>query len=106
MVTFIRNAEIVGMDNVKSAYMDFVAGLGCIVDDCDSPACLHHPRGGFANGYRKSSDWLVIPLCPEHHQGGYSIHGSPELFKKIEGSEAELLARTIEKVFRKLKNEK
>jgi hypothetical protein len=76
-------------------YLNEVAELGCIVTDCSSPACLHHPR--FASGAgQRSPDWLVIPLCREHHQGEYSIHGSPALFYKIEGTEQELLARTIE----------
>lgn len=83
------------MSKVK-AYKDKVASLGCLI--CGGPADLHHPR--FASGMaQRSPDWLVIPLCQEHHQGGYSVHGSPSLFLKIEGTEQELLARTIEKLF-------
>lgn len=79
-------------------YMDRVASLGCIVDNCESDACLHHPR--FASGAgQRSPHWLVIPLCPEHHQGEYSIHNSPALFYKIEGTEQDLLAKTIEQMW-------
>ena len=81
-----------------SEYKDAVAQMGCVVDDCFEPANLHHPR--FSCGLsQRAPDWLVIPLCKEHHQGGYSIHGSPGLFEKIEGTEQELLAKTIKNLW-------
>ncbi len=75
-------------------YMDKVAQGGCILPDCEAPADLHHPRE-FAGMGQRSSHWLVIPLCYEHHQGAFSIHATPRQFKNIYGSEAELLAMTI-----------
>jgi len=76
-----------------------VAESGCIVDECLAPANLHHPR--FSSGLsQRSPDWLVIPLCKEHHQGGYSIHGTPGLFEKIEGTEQDLLAKTIKRLWK------
>lgn len=75
-------------------YMDAVADLGCMVLDCPNEPELHHPRFCAGMGQR-APDWFVIPLCAEHHRGGYSIHGSPELFTKVEGTEEFLLAKTI-----------
>lgn len=71
--------------------MGRVAALGCLV--CDSPANVHHIRTE-----RIKSDFLVIPLCREHHQGDFSIHGSKEQFTNIYGSELHMLAETIERM--------
>ena len=71
--------------------MSKVAELGCLV--CDSPANIHHIRTE-----RIKSDFLVIPLCREHHQGSFSIHGSKEQFTNIYGSELHMLAETIERL--------
>lgn len=50
-----------------------VASLGCIVTG--GPATLHHVHGGSCKEAgihkgmgQKTSDWLVIPLCPLLHQ--------------------------------------
>ena len=72
-------------------HMSKVAALGCLV--CDSPANIHHIRTE-----RIKSDFLVIPLCREHHQGDFSIHNSKERFTNIYGSELQLLAETIERL--------
>jgi len=83
------------------AYKSMVADLGCIVDLCGAPAMLHHPR--FAAGLsQRSSDWLVIPLCQEHHQtGGHgvAIHAGQTTFERLYGTEEDLLAKTIERVY-------
>jgi len=76
----------------EKAYMGRVAALGCIV--CDSPAQVHHIREGQGMAQR-ASNYLTIPLCPEHHSGGFSIHKSPRQFTDIYGSELDLLAETI-----------
>ena len=70
-------------------HMSKVAELGCLI--CQSPANIHHIRTE-----RIKSDFLVIPLCREHHQGDFSIHGSKEQFTNIYGSELHLLAQTVE----------
>ena len=81
--------------------MGRVAALGCIVAGCGAPASLHHPR--FAAGIgQRASDYLVIPLCPMHHQNGgigVALHAGQVTFERMYGTEAELLARTIEKLF-------
>jgi hypothetical protein len=86
------------------AYKSLVADLGCAVEYCGRPAALHHPR--FAAGMsQRSSDWLVIPLCPDHHQhGGHgvAIHAGQSTFESLYGSEEKLLAKTIELVYAKM----
>jgi hypothetical protein len=83
-----------------SEYKNRVADLGCIVEGCGAPALLHHPR--FCVGMaQRSSDWLVIPLCPSHHQhGGHgtAIHAGQATFELNHGSEAELLAKVIQRM--------
>jgi len=79
----------------EKKYMNRVAALGCIIPDCGSPAVLHHPR--FCCGMsQRASNFLTIPLCPEHHAGALSIHKSPRQFENLFGSEVDLLALTIE----------
>ena len=77
-----------------------VAALGCMACKLlgygDSPATLHHVREGQGMAQR-SSDWLVIPLCQEHHQGKHGIHGTGfESMTKL--TEMDLLAATIERL--------
>lgn len=79
------------MSAAGKRHMGRVAALGCLV--CDSPANVHHIRTE-----RIKSDFLVIPLCREHHQGDFSIHGSKEQFTNIYGSELHMLAETIERM--------
>lgn len=80
-------------------WKDRVAGLGCVV--CrnagfgPTPAAIHHIREG-QGGQQRASDFLVLPLCPEHHQGGDSIHGDRRGFQMRYGSELDLLAQTIQ----------
>jgi hypothetical protein len=57
-------------------YWSRVAELGCVC--CGRPAELAHAHGGslLDLGYyrakgRKPSDWLVLPICPEHHRDVY-----------------------------------
>jgi hypothetical protein len=72
-------------------HMQNVRELGCLV--CNMPASAHHIRAE-----RIKSDWLVIPLCPEHHQGDFSIHMSKREFENVYGSELHLLAETIRRL--------
>jgi hypothetical protein len=86
-------------------YKSMVADLGCIV--CGAPAMLHHPRFCAGMGQR-SSDWLVIPLCSDHHQnGGYgtAIHAGQQAFEQNHGTEEQLLAKTIERVYFRVRNQ-
>jgi len=78
-----------------------VASLGCIIPGCEAPAALHHPL--FAKrGNARCPDWLVVPLCPRHHQhGGYGhcIHNGTQAFEKNIGmTEQEMVAAVIRKI--------
>jgi hypothetical protein len=78
-----------------------VAELGCAV--CrrlglgETPAELHHVREGQGMSQR-ASDFLVIPMCPEHHRGASGLHGlGTRGFERRYGvDELGLLAETIE----------
>ena len=89
------------MTKREKAYLDRVAYLGCVV--CrnqgygDTPAQIHHIRAGQGMSQR-ASNYLVIPLCPQHHTDGgkgVAIHAGQQSFEAIYGSELELLAQTI-----------
>lgn len=76
-----------------------VASLGCILchhldPDCCTPATLHHVREGQGMSQR-ASDYLVVPLCPEHHQGKTGVHGG-QFYQLHKLDELDLLAMTIE----------
>lgn len=91
------------MSKADEAHLDRVASLGCVACLKDgtpgTPAHAHHIRTGQGGGQR-SSDWLTIPLCPEHHQHGKcSVHGGPKLFAMRYGSELDLLADVLRRVY-------
>lgn len=74
-----------------------VASLGCILcrylDLGETPANLHHVREGQGMSQR-AVDWLVIPVCKEHHQGKTGIHGG-QFYQVHKLDEMDLLAMTI-----------
>jgi hypothetical protein len=78
-----------------------VAGIGCIL--CRSlgygatPAEVHHVRDG-QGAAQRASDWLVVPLCPEHHRGASGLHGlgTRGFATRYRVNEMDLLAMTIE----------
>jgi hypothetical protein len=48
------------------------------------------------------SDWLVAPLCKEHHQGATGFHGlggEPGFRRRYKLGEAQLLAMTLRRLF-------
>ena len=79
-----------------------VAELGCILcihlEWGETPASLHHVREGQGMKQR-SSDWMVVPLCKEHHQGDTGIHGH-QFYHLWKLDEMDLLAMTIERATR------
>lgn len=84
-------------------HMSRVAALGCIL--CDhlglgaTPAQVHHVREGQGMSQR-ASNFLTVPLCPEHHQGKSGLHGlGTNAFERTYRlSELDLLAMTIERL--------
>jgi hypothetical protein len=55
---------------------DRVAELGCLV--CGEAATIHHVTG-YADrmGRISRDDWLVVPLCPPHHQAVFDSSSMP-----------------------------
>lgn len=76
-----------------------VAALGCMVCQAlglgQTPAQLHHIREGQGMGQR-ASDWLVVPLCPDHHTGPRGVHGDQTDLRIAKVTEMDLLAMTLE----------
>lgn len=81
------------------AYMDAVAGLGCLacrkLGLAGVPAQLHHPRAS-AGLSERGSDMEVYGLCPGHHTGQgqpldfLSVHGNSRAFHAYFGTDEEL----------------
>lgn len=78
-------------------YMARVAELPCLV--CimlglgNSPAEVHHVQS--VRG--ELTDFLTVPLCPEHHRGASGVHGmSRRAFEmRYQMSALDLVAMTI-----------
>lgn len=64
---------------VCKAHLAYVASQPCCVPLCGrpSPSNVHHLRvpGSGACAGRRSADNFAVPLCPEHHQGQFGVHG-------------------------------
>jgi len=81
----------------RRAHMGRVAELGCILCQHiglgNSPAEVHHLFDG-----SERSDWLIAPLCPEHHRGPTGFHGLGEraFNTRYKLTETTLLAMTLE----------
>lgn len=88
------------MSAAESRHKSRVAALGCIL--CHhlglghTPPQLHHIREECGAAQRQS-DFLVIPLCPEHHLGATGLHGlGRKAFERTyKLTELDLLAMTI-----------
>lgn len=93
------------MKKLERGHMDSVANLGCVL--CKhlghegTPAEIHHIREGQGMSQR-ASNFLVVPLCPEHHRGNSGVHGLGErgFYTRYKLSELDLLAMTIEQLAR------
>ena len=62
-------------------YHEKLKSLGCVICQTQTTLCLHHVLGGSVarvgidKGLAlKVSDWLVLPLCLNHHVGNEGIH--------------------------------
>lgn len=77
------------------SYKDRVAELGCLI--CGQAAQLHHPREG-EGGAQRAQDWLVVPLCADHHHAPNGIHSRQTFYTRHRLDELDLLAMTIERL--------
>ncbi len=83
-----------------------VAALGCYI--CGAEPQLHHIRNdgtGNAGIGRKNSNFMVIPLCYNHHLGPFSIHNKKLEFEKRHGTEKEILQIITERLYGNSKKE-
>lgn len=85
----------------EKEYMGRVASLGCVA--CrnlgygPTPASVHHVRA-WEGAQQRAGHFLVIPLCPEHHQHGgvgVALHACQKTWEGIYGTEQYLLNQTI-----------
>ena len=88
------------MTKDERKHYDKLSQLGCIVCKREgwgySAPEIHHMRSG--QGHKRAHWSLAYPLCPNHHRnGGYGIafHAGAKEFEKKFGTEAELLAETL-----------
>jgi len=86
---------------LEKEHLSKVQSLGCLI--CGSPAICHHIRNRGDNkgniGFSKRANhYEVIPLCPSHHVGPFSIHNTKKQFEAMYGTEAELLHRTLKEI--------
>lgn len=75
--------------------------MGCSIDNCDSPANLHHIKSHFFS----KNDLLVIPLCKFHHQDGphgEAYHNGTRTFEMKHGSQWKLFIKVLDHMARKL----
>ena len=85
----------------EKKHLALVSSLGCLI--CQQPAICHHIRnrgdgkGNIGFGQR-ASHYEVIPLCPSHHVGKFSIHNCKQEFESMYGTEQELLHRTLKEI--------
>lgn len=74
--------------------MDRVAQLPCVC--CGAHGVqVHHIREGQGMAQR-ASNFLVVPLCPDCHQGPSGVHGDKSLMRIQKLTELDMLAQTIE----------
>ena len=88
-------------NKLEKEHLSKVASLGCLI--CQQPAICHHIRNrGDAKGNigfsKKATHYEVIPLCPDHHVGSFSIHNTKRQFEAMYGTEHEMLQRTLKEI--------
>ena len=82
---------------LEKDYHDFIAQMPCIACG-DWPVHVHHIRnfnGTNAGMGKRNSHYLVLPLCPDCHQGENSIHHNRKIFEMRNGTETALLEMVI-----------
>lgn len=86
-------------------YWTQVADVGCLI--CQQPAEIAHAHGGsivergvqIGEDYSKAKglklaymDWLVLPLCPNHHRlGSTALDRDVDAFERAYGPQAEFI---------------
>lgn len=91
------------MTSAEKLHLSKVAALGCFL--CRRlgygyvGSQIHHLREGVGLAQR-NSNWLVVPLCAEHHTGSVDgIHGQRRAWKLASVGEMDALADTLALVY-------
>lgn len=83
-------------------YMGLVADQGCYI--CGQPAEIHHNTKNRAYS-KKTSDFNIIPLCPNHHRGQEGIHHiGVKRWEAIHGDQKDIVEKVRKEVRKQLKN--
>jgi hypothetical protein len=71
------------MNKAEQRHHDIVRSLDCVICreylNQRTPASVHH----IAEGSGQRSEWLVAPLCYDHHQGAGGFHDGPKTFLRV-----------------------
>ena len=63
------------MTTIKK-YNETMVKIGCVICRRETGEHVHPELHHIAEGSGKRSDWMVAPLCLNHHRiGGTSLHG-------------------------------
>jgi hypothetical protein len=88
------------VNKVANRWIEKVLALPCVVCDLmgltqQGRTYAHHC---FDTAHR--SDYLTIPLCNDHHQGGNGFHtlGAREFARRYRTDETHLIAETIRRI--------
>jgi hypothetical protein len=72
----VQHGRVKGRATDKTAeearYLGLVASLGCLI--CGGPANVHHLMH-CPDKVKRRDHRRVAPLCRDHHQGDYGVHG-------------------------------
>lgn len=91
------------MTKDEKNHLSQVADLGCIAcrnmgyNVSGMPCEIHHIGNGTMG--KRASNYEAIGLCHRHHRtGGYgvAVHAGRKEWEKLNGTEQELLAQTLE----------
>lgn len=75
-------------------YVATVKEMPCACCGKAGPSSAHHLRSSTGAGMR-ASDWLVIPLCWDCHQGPHGVHGDRAALALRKKDQHSMLAGTI-----------
>lgn len=89
------------MSNAAKWWMQEVHNLPCVVCGNTHGITAHHPcDGALGRAFgRKAPDTMVIALCASCHE---QLHAGRESFERLHGDEANMVAKTIEGMARRL----
>lgn len=82
----------------EARFCTLVKGMKCLIcrrfPDLDTNR--HSEAHHIAHGTSRQNNWLIVPLCPEHHRGGSGLHVMQKRFLDVHrvphGTEYGLLA--------------